>query len=104
MENMNAVYVKFFGRHDERLDAHRAVRDAISRSECHYAITFSKPQRRFRDGDVVYMAFMTANPNGYAIFGRAVAKRYRDGRDDATADDIARQQWKGTYRHYIRVT
>jgi hypothetical protein len=50
------------------------------------------------------MAYMTTNPNGYAIFGRAVAKPYRESRDDATAGEIARQPWKKTYRHYIRVT
>lgn len=99
------VFVKFFGTAEDRWDSERHVREALQRSECHYAGTYplNKRPRRIGHGDIVYMAFMTKNPVDYSVFGRAVAIPHVPGRDDATANEIARQKWKSKWPHYIRV-
>lgn len=49
------------------------------------------------------MGRMVNEPNDTLIYGRAIGEKHRPGRDDATAEDIARRSWKTTWPHYIRV-
>ena len=100
------AYIKFFGTGENRWEAHRHVREAIEDAECHYAGTYPRNRRprRIRHGDIMYMAFLTKNPVGYAIFGRAWAIPYEEGRDDATRAELKRKKWKKIWPHYIRVS
>jgi hypothetical protein len=56
-----------------------------------------------KDDAVMYIARLTEQPNDIRIFGRAVGMAYVDGRDDASAADIARRDWRKKWSRYIRV-
>jgi len=81
-------------------------RDEIRRALCHYACGFSenKKPRQIKDGDIIYMARMTKNPRDYAIFGKAEAIGFVDGRDGATDFEIEQRDWKSKWPIYLRVS
>ena len=49
------------------------------------------------------MGRMVKDPSDILIYGRAIGMRYEQGRDDATAEDIALRPWKVDWPHYVRV-
>jgi hypothetical protein len=51
----------------------------------------------------MFMGRLVRQPADILIYGRAVAMRHREGHDDATAEDIARREWKARWPHYVRV-
>uniref|UniRef100_F4C8W4 Phospholipase D/Transphosphatidylase n=1 Tax=Sphingobacterium sp. (strain 21) TaxID=743722 RepID=F4C8W4_SPHS2 len=97
-------FVKFFGTASNRAPMSYQVREEIDRALCHYACGFSinKKPRQIRDGDIIYMARMT-NPRDYAIFGKAEAVRFIDGRDRATELEVEQRPWKSQWPIYLRV-
>jgi hypothetical protein len=102
--NVN-YYVKFFGTRHDRAPLNMTVKEEVERALCHYACGFSinKRPRQINDGDVIYLARMTENPNNYAIFGKAVAMKYVEGRDKATASEIMERPWKKDWPIYLRI-
>lgn len=98
-------HVKFFATGNARAPVTWTCRQAIESAECHYACTYPRDRRprQVKHGDIVYMAYLTRDPWGHAIFGRAVGIPYQKGRDDATPNEIARKGWKDKWPHYIRV-
>jgi len=98
-------YVKFFGTRHDRAPLKMSVREEVERALCHYACGFSinKRPRQINDGDVIYLARMTENPNNYAIFGKAIAMKYVEGRDKATASEIIERPWKKDWPIYLRI-
>ena len=50
----------------------------------------------------MFLARLT-NDQDIVVFGRAIGMRHIAGRDDASAADIARRNWKERWPHYIRV-
>lgn len=98
-------YVKFFGTAQNRVPLTFAVREEIDRALCHYACGFSKNKkpRQIQSGDIIYMARMTYNPYDYAIFGKAEAIKFVDGRDRATEEEIAERPWKKDWLIYLRL-
>ncbi|MEK6635161.1 MAG: phospholipase D family protein [Planctomycetota bacterium] len=98
-------YVKFFGTDKNRMNSEFKVRDEIERALCHYACGFSikKPPKQFKDGDIIYMARMTKKPNDYAIFGRAEAVKFVEGRDHATPNEKEQREWKKEWPIYLGV-
>lgn len=103
--NNRKYFVKFYGQSYVRAALSKNVFDEVTESHCHFAVTFplgkGRP-RRYRDGDIVYMACMLHN-NDYAIFGRAIARKHVDKRDVASDEDKAEVTWKKAYPIYIRV-
>lgn len=99
-------YIKFFGTANDRVPLTFTTKEEIDRALCHYACGFSrkKKPRQIKDGDVIYLARMTSNPYDYAIFGKAEAIKFVDGRDEATKNEIAQRQWKKDWPIYLRVT
>jgi hypothetical protein len=55
------------------------------------------------DGDAIFMGHLVSGPNDIKVYGRAVAMAYEEGRDDASAEDIARRPWLERWPHFIRV-
>lgn len=49
------------------------------------------------------MGHLVSGPNDIKVYGRAVARAYEEGRDDAGAEDIARRPWLERWPHLIRV-
>lgn len=98
-------FIKFYGRGHDRANLNTKVTDIIEGSHCHFAITFPKgvgKPKRYKDGDVVYLARMIDN-NDYAIFGKAIAYKHNNVRDIASPEDIEKISWKSEFPIYIRV-
>jgi hypothetical protein len=72
---------------------------------CHWACTYPKNRRprSVSDGAVMFMSRLVHSPNDTMIFGRAIGRRYEEGRDDASTSDLAKRPWKKDWPHYIRV-
>lgn len=98
-------YVKFLGSANDRVDLDFPVKEEIDRALCHYACGFplNKKPRQVKDGDVIFMARLTKNPNDYAIFGKAMALKYTEGRDEATEKEKEERIWKKKWPIYLRV-
>jgi len=104
-EDANQAFVKFFGVSSKREGLSLPVMAEVDRAGCHWACTYprNKRPRQVGDGDLMFMARLTKDPNDIIIFGRAVAMSHVPGRDDATDADIQLRDFKETWPHYIRV-
>jgi hypothetical protein len=51
----------------------------------------------------MFMGHLVSGPNDIVVYGRAVARAYEEGRDDASAEDIALRPWLTRWPHFIRV-
>lgn len=98
-------FVKFFGQGTNRSPRGRTVLDAVRTSGSHRLCTYPRGRRprAVRDGDVMFMGHLVSGPNDIKVYGRATAQRYEEGRDDASAEDIARRPWLERWPHFIRV-
>lgn len=104
-------FLKFMGTGGDREDALADISDIIRRSECHYAVTHSFHPRLIKNGDILYYAYMTKDPDDYAIFGKAYALEHNDIRDVATKNERERtknrldpnKRWKDTWPNYTRL-
>lgn len=98
-------YIKFLGSASDRVDLGFPVKEEIDRALCHYAcgFPFNKKPQQVKDGDVIFMARLTKNPNDYAIFGKAIALKYTEGRDEATEKEKEERIWKKKWPIYLRV-
>jgi hypothetical protein len=98
-------FVKFFGQGSSRSPRDRAVLDAVRISGSHRICTYPRGRRprSVRDGDLMFMGHLVRGPNDIKVYGRAVARAYEEGRDDAGAEDIALRPWLERWPHFIRV-
>lgn len=107
MEAMQAAFVKFFGRAGTRTAWDAPVLDVLARTGARWAGTYpaGRRPRSVRDGDRMFMAQLVARGGvaDIAVFGRATALAYVEGRDDAGAADLALRPWKARWPHYVRV-
>ena len=51
----------------------------------------------------MFISRLVKGPDDIRIFGRAIALKHQEGRDDATQADIQRRPWKSRWPRYIRV-
>lgn len=104
---MQAAFVKFFGRAGTRTAPDAPVLDVLERTGAHLAGTYPRGRRprAVRDGDRMFMAQLVSvrGAADIAVFGRAIAFAYVEGRDDASPDELARRPWKARWPHYVRV-
>jgi hypothetical protein len=98
-------FVKFFGQGTDRSPRGRPVLDAVETSGSDRFCTYPRGRRprAVREGDTIFMGHLVSGPNDIRVYGRAVAQRYEEGRDDASAEDIARRPWLERWPHFIRV-
>lgn len=98
-------YIKFFGGADNRVESVFSIKEEIERSLCHYACCYplKKKPKQVNDGDIIFMARMTKNPSDYAIFGKATALKYTEGRDKASDQEIKERPKKNKWPIYLRV-
>lgn len=98
-------FVKFFGKSNNRAPRDYPVLEELERGGCHWACTYPRNKRPISvpDGAVMFMSRLVHSPNDTMIFGRAIGRRYEEGRDDASPSDLAKRQWKKDWPHYIRV-
>jgi hypothetical protein len=99
------AFVKFFGQAGNRSRRERAVEDVVRSSGSHRICTYpaGRRPRAPRDGDVMFMGHLVRGPDDIVVYGRAVARAYVEGRDDAGAEDIALRPWLTRWPHFIRV-
>lgn len=99
------VFVKFLGTAKDREPLEFDTLAEVKRAGCHWALAYPAKQRprSVNDGDLVYIARMTRDPNDMRIFGRAIGMRHEPGRDDASDEDIAIRPYKSQWSHYVRV-
>ncbi|WP_298519873.1 phospholipase D family protein [uncultured Kordia sp.] len=101
-------FIKFFGKADNRLGLERKVLNELYGGCSHFALSFSKNKRdarprRYREGDIVFMARMTKDPDDYAIYGRAITYAHNDKRDVANTEDIKHIPWLKDWSILVRV-
>lgn len=98
-------FVKFFGQGSTCSSRGRAVFDAVQISGSHRICTYPQGRRprAVRDGGTMFMGHLVSGPNDIVVYERAVARAYEEGRDDASAEDIARRPWLMRWPHFIRV-
>lgn len=99
------AFVKFFGTSRNRANRSLPVIEEVKIAGCHWACTYPKDKRprQVGDGAIIFVARLVKEPNDIIIFGRAVAMKYQEGRDDATEADKKRRDFKERFPHYIRV-
>lgn len=102
---MTRGFVKFFGQGDNRSPLDRSVLGAVRISGSHRICTYPRGRRprSVREGDVMFMGHLVSGPNDIRVYGRAVARAYEEGRDDAGVEDLARRPWLERWPHFIRV-
>lgn len=98
-------FVKFLGEGRNRAPLSLPILDEIGGSSCHWALAYpaTKRPRAVGDGAVMFIGRLTYDPNDIRVFGRATGMRHVPGRDDATAEDIERHEWKAIWSRYVRV-
>ncbi len=106
IERDRTYFIKILGKSSNRVPLSHTTRKEIEGGLCHYACGFSenKKPKQVSTGDVVFMARLTRDPNNYAIFGKAYAIKYVEGRDRATDNEIRQRPWKKDWPNYLRVT
>ena len=86
------AFVKFHGTSENRAPLSGTTLGELEGVGCHWALAYpaGKRPRIVRDGDLMFIASLTEAPPDIRVFGRAIAMRHEEGRDDATPVDIAR--------------
>jgi hypothetical protein len=102
---MTQAFVKFFGQAADRSPRDLPIADVVATSGSHRICTYPRGRRprAVRDGDLMFMGHLVKGPNDIVVYGRAVARAYVEGRDDAGAEDVARRPWLERWPHFIRV-
>lgn len=101
-------FIKFFGKADNRYSLDTSVISTLEGGCSHFALSFSKPKnnsrpKRYRSGDIVFLAMMTENPNDYAIYGKAEAIAHDIDRDVANEEDIQNIPWLKEWPILVRL-
>jgi hypothetical protein len=98
-------FVEFFGQGNNRSPRDRTILDAVRTAGSHRICTYPRGRRprSVREGDVMFMGQLVSGPNDIRVYGRAVARAYVEGWDDAGAGDIERRPWLERWPHFIRV-
>lgn len=105
IDSRKRYFIKFFGKNEHREELSYPIKNEIEYGCCHYALSFSDKKgrpRRYRDGDVVYMAKMLHESN-YAIFGKGITIKHNDSRDIADKKDKKHVPWIMDWRILVRV-
>jgi len=105
IDSTKNYYVKFLGNGSDRVPLSFTTKEEINRALCHYACGFSikKKPRQINNDDIIYLARMTYDPYDYAIFGRAEAIKFVEGRDIASEYEKKERTWKNDYPVYLRL-
>lgn len=104
-DHKRKYFIKFFGKNESRGNLSDPTRWEIEYSCSHYALSFSDKKgwpRRYRDGDVVYMARLI-HGNDSAIFGKGITYKHIDKRDIVGPDDISHIDWLEEWPVLIRL-
>lgn len=104
--NPTQAFVKFIGASNNRVPPSLATHCVVKESDCHRKLAYPKNKRPrgVREGAVMYIArFTEENSGDIRVFGRAIGKKYLEGRDDATKEDLKLRPQFEIWSRYIRV-
>ena len=100
------AFVKFGGQGNDRVPLDCPTTEEIKRGGCHWALAYPTAGRRrptgVQEGAVMFISRLVKGPD-IRIFGRAIALKHQEGRDDATQADIQLRPWKNRWSRYIRI-
>ena len=98
--------VKFRGESTDRAPLDSPIIEEIKRGGSHWALAYpargGKRPTGVQEGAVMFISRLVKGPD-IRIFGRAIALKHQEGRDDATQADIQRRPWKSRWPRYIRI-
>ena len=97
------AFVKFHGISRDRTPLSRPTLQDIESAGCHRVLAYRRRPRIVRDGDLMFVARLTEEPDGSRIYGRAIAMKHQPTRDDATPADVERRSWMSQWSHFVRV-
>jgi hypothetical protein len=105
VDESQQAFVKFFGESADRVARSLSILDEVRGSGSHWACAYPKGKRprRVENGAIMFMARLVKDPADILIYGRAIGMQHVEGRDDASAADIALRPWKTIWPHYVRV-
>lgn len=100
------AFVKFLGEGSNRVPVTWLALDEVKGAGCHWALAYPAAGGRrptgVQDGAVMFISRLVKGPD-IRVFGRAIALKHEQGRDEATLADIERRPWKSRWPLYIRV-
>ena len=99
------AFVKFFGKRRDSLPLTKSTAKLIKDSDCVRVACYPrrKRPRSVKTGAVIFMGWFTKGPNDIRVFGRAIGKKYEEGKDDATPAERERHGWKEDFPRYVRL-
>lgn len=97
--------VKFIGGSSNRMPSTEDTLVVIESSNCHRVLAYPKNRRprSVKEGAIMFIARFTSEPDDIRIFGRAIARKYVEGRDDAGPSEIGHRDWLSRFPRFIRV-
>ena len=99
------AFVKFAGEGNDRVPLDCPTIEAIKRGGSHWALAYPAGGGRptgVRAGAVMFISRLVKGPD-IRVYGRAIALKHQEGRDDATQADIQLRPWKTRWPRYIRI-
>lgn len=94
-------FVKFTGTAKDRAARSWPIREAGHTYQ--KACYDSRPPTGVKEGAVMFLSRLVADPNDIIIFGRAIAHAHVPGQDVATAEEILDRPWKKNWPYKIRL-
>ncbi len=100
------AFVKFLGEGSDRVPVTWPTLDEVRWAGCHWVLAYPAAGRRRPTGvvndAVMFISRLVKGPD-IRVFGRAIALKHEQGRDEATLADIEQRPWKSRWPLYIRV-
>ena len=97
--------VTFGGAGTDRVPLDCPLIEEIKRGGSHWALAYPAGRGRptgVEEGAVMFISRFVKGPD-IRVYGRAIALKHQEGRDDATPADIQLRPWKTRWPRYIRV-
>ena len=100
------AFVKFGGEGKDRVPLDCPIIEEVERGGCHWALAYpaggGKRPTGVQEGAIMFISRLVKGPD-IRIFGRAIALKHQEGRDDATQANIQLRPWKSRWPRYIRI-
>ena len=99
------AFVKFGGEGNDRVPLDCPIIEEIKRGGSHWALAYPAGRGRptgVEEGAVMFISRLVKGPD-IRVYGRAIALKHQEGRDDATQADIQLRPWKTRWPRYVRI-
>lgn len=99
------AFVKFGGEGNDRVPLDCPTIEEIKRGGSHWALAYPAGRGRptgVEEGAVMFISRLVKGPD-IRVYGRAIALKHQEGRDDANQADIQLRPWKTRWPRYIRI-